>query len=197
MARVRKQMTPEQFARSVEQMGANLGNIGPLMAKFAKRYQATMRRNVRAGMNANKTRMAPLKPLTMNGRMTRKDGSAGPPRRSGKGGPLNATGEMVRKFKAKGDKSGWIGYVDDPQRQMVSFWQGNAPSGLPLTIRPKKDPTGRSMARAMGAKGMRVSAATARRGFKREARLPFGLSSRQVKRSVTDLNKFVLKPYLS
>lgn len=197
MARYRKQATPEQAAVLFEKVASNLDNIGPIMRKHAKRYQATMRRNVRTGVNANKTRMAPLKPITMSGRITNRDGSAGPARKSYGNTPLNATGEMVRKFIARADKSGWVAYVNDDHKRKVSFWQGNVPTGQPLRIRPRRDGSGKSMAKAMRAKGMMVTAEKARTGFVREARLPFGLSSRQVKRSVTDLNKFVLKPLLS
>ena len=196
MARIRKQMTQEQFEAALVRVEQSLGNIAPIMQKFAKRYQASMRRNVRQGKNADGSPMAGLSPLTMKGRITKRGGGAGP-KRSGYGSkPLQATGEMVRAFKAVADAKGWIAYVNDEHKRKISFWQGNVPSGETLTIKPRRDASGRSMARAMAKKGMPVSPKTAAHGFRRPARLPFGLNSRQVKRSVTDLNKFVLKPFL-
>lgn len=195
MGRISKQMTPEQFSFAMMDVADNIGNILPVMNKFAKRYQATMRRNVRTSMNANNEPMAPLAPLTMKGKITRRDGRAGAPRRSYGNRPLLATGEMVRALKAVADAKGWIAHVTDEHKRMISFWQGNVPSGETLRIRSHGN--GMAMARAMAAKGMPVSAAAAVSGFQRPARLPFALNSRQVKRSITDLNKFILKPFIS
>ena len=196
MARIRKQMTQTQFERSMKVVELKLGRITPLMRKQAKRYQATMRRNVRTSMNANKTKMAPLSPLTLRGNISTKSGGQGPKRSSYGNKPLEATGEMVRALKAFADSKGWVAYVTDEFKRMVSFWQANVPTGENLNIKSKKDRSGRSMARAMAKKGMPVSPAKAAHGFNRPARLPFAMSSRQVKRSVTELNKFVLSPFL-
>lgn len=153
-----------------------------------------MRRNARRGLNADGTPMAPLSGLTLQGNISRVDGAPGA-RRSGYGNiPLKATGEMARKFKAIADDRGWIAHVTDDFKKKVSLWQGNVPSGRPMIIRPRRDPSGKSMAKAMAAKGMPVSPQTAARGFTRPARLPFGLNARRVKRSVTELNKYVMKP---
>ena len=194
MARTTKRYTPAQFAAVLVEISKRLGNIKPVMKKQAKRYQAHMRKNVRQSRNADGSPMAPLSGLTLRGNITNRDGSAGPLRRNYGAKPLLATGEMVRQFKAIADDRGWIAHVTDDFKRKVSFWQGNVPTGRTLKIRPSRDPSGVAMAAAMARKGMPISRKTAAAGFTRPARLPFALDSRRVKRSVTELNKFVLKP---
>lgn len=196
MARTRKRMTPEQYAASIEEVATALSDLTPIMSKLAKRYQTSMRKNARSGRNADGSPMAPLSPLTMKGRVTTKDGSLGQFRSSYGSKPLKATGQMAKELKAVADSKGWVAYVNDESKRIISFWQGNVPSGEDLFIRSRRDKSGRAMARAMAKKGMPVRPETAARGFRRPARLPFGLSSRQVKRSIGDLNKFVLRPFL-
>ncbi len=190
-------MTQSQFEAAMVKVSLNIGNIGPIMKKFAKRYQASMRRNLRAGKNADGSPMEPLSRLTMQGNITTRGGGRGPKRSSFGSKPLQATGEMVRAFKAVGDAKGWIAYVTDDYKRKISFWQANVPSGETLTIKPRQDKSGKAMSRALGRKGMPISPSMAAHGLRRPARLPFALNSRQVKRSVTDLNKFILKPFLS
>lgn len=189
MARTSKRYTPEQFATVLKEIGAKLGNIKPIMSKQAKRYQTAMRRNISQQRNANGSPMAPLTELTKWGQTV--DGRE---RWSLGDRALEATGKMKRAFKAFPNDRGWIAYVTDDFKRKVSFWQGNVPTGKPLRIKALRDPSGRSMAKAMARKGMPVSPATAAAGFYRPARLPFGLKATQVRRSVKELNKFVLKP---
>ncbi len=188
MARTSKRYTPEQFATVLKEIGAKLGNIKPIMSKQAKRYQTAMRRNISQQRNADGSPMEPLTPLTLKGTVN------GLERRSYGNRALEATGKMKRAFKAFPNDRGWIAYVTDDFKRKVSFWQGNVPTGKPLRIKALRDPSGRSMAKAMARKGMPVSPATAAAGFYRPARLPFGLKATQVRRSVKELNKFVLKP---
>lgn len=188
MARTKKQYTPKQFAAVLVDISDKLGHIKPVMSKQAKRYQASMRRNISQQRNADGSSMVPLTGLTMRGIVS------GRRRRSYGNRALQATGEMRRKFKAIPDKSGWVAYVVDDFKRKVSFWQGNVPSGRSLRIKPLRDPSGRSMAKAMARKGMPVSPAAAAAGFHRPARLPFALKATQVRRSVKELNKFVFKP---
>jgi len=132
--------------------------------------------------------MEPLTGLTLQGIV------GGRERRSYGDRPLEATGKMRRAFKAFPDDRGWIAYVTDDFKRKVSFWQANVPGGQSLRIRAVRDSSGRSMARAMARKGMPVSPATAAAGFLRPARHPFALKATQIRRSVKELNKYVLKP---
>jgi len=50
--------------------------------------------------------------------------------------------------------------------------------------------------KALGAKGIKTTVEGARKGWIIPGRVPFALNSRQVKRSVTELNKYVLEPIL-
>jgi hypothetical protein len=188
VARTTKRYTPAQFAAVLVDISDKLGHIKPVMAKQAKRYQLAMRRNISQQRNADGSPMEPLTGLTLQGKV------GGRERRTYGDRALQATGQMRRAFKAFPDDRGWIAYVTDDFKRKVSFWQGNVPSGRPMRIKPARDPSGRSMARAMARKGMPVSPATAAAGFFRPARLPFALKATQVRRSVKELNKFVLKP---
>lgn len=191
MARTRRHMTQEQFEAALLEVAVKLGNIEPVMKKFAKRYQATMRKNLRSGVNANGEPMAPLAPLTLQGNVTVGIGRSKTfdvNRQNFGHTPLRATGDMLRSLKAFADDKGWVAYVTKEEKKLISKWQSEN-----MLIKAR-EPSGRAMARAMARKNMPVSPAKARRGFKRPARIPFALSSKQVKRSVTDLNKFVLEP---
>jgi hypothetical protein len=187
--------TPTGFAMMVAQVGMKLANVSPMMSKFGKRFQDKLRKNLRQGLGATGRKMPPLSQATLNSLVTDTDGKGNwvvlGTRRNMKGGstPLYATGKMVKKFVfTLTGNNGFVMFVNDPHRMMVS--EVNIKDRRWRAKRPE------AARKALGAKGIKTTVEGARKGWIIPGRVPFALNSRQVKRSVTELNKYVLEPIL-
>lgn len=180
MALVKKQMTPEQWALTQLEIARNLSNVRPIMSRFGKRYQKSSRKNLRSGKQATGRRMPGLSDITKQGQVVAEDDKTRlGPRSSGRG-PLNATGKMVRGLVYATIRNGFILLNKNTNRAEVSGWHTKE---LKLRVT-------RSMQRHLAkVHDIKVRIGTV---LFRPARIPFALNSRQVKRSVGDLNKFIL-----
>lgn len=191
MAIVKKQMTPLEFAVLTRSIAINMDKTRPVMRKLKDRYEKSGRRNARTGKQATGDAMPPLTQLTLDGNIPNETDTAPMSKgkrnpvtikRSSKGNvPMKATQKMVRAFKGKLTRNGFVLRVMDDERLAVSAMHMRN-----VSIRVTK-----SMQKHLASvHNMKVKVGTI---LKRPARIPFALSSRQVKRSVTDLNKFIFK----
>lgn len=182
--------TPEGWTSIVRQIGRNLSNVTPMVKKFGKRWQTALRRNLRQGKNANGKPMDPLSSATLNSLVTAEDGwTIIGVRKNLKGGstPLNATGKMVSKFiYTMVGRNGFVMYVNDEHRRMVS--------SVNVKTRHWRAKNPKAAQKALAHKGIHTSIKGVSKGWRIPGRVPFALNSRQIKRSVTELNKFVLAP---
>lgn len=185
MALVKRTMTPEQWADTVRDISRRLTHTRVLRRRFGMRWQRSLKRNITSGKNANNTPMARLKEISYNANVVADDDETILGERARFGSKvMKATGRMQKGLSYLLIKDGLIIANRDRQRQEVS---GYHTKDVRMIVSPKMQ---RHLA---GLHNIFIKVGSV---IFRPARIPFALNSRQVKRSVRELNAFIFRKLL-
>lgn len=194
MAIIHKQMTPEEFAISIEKVSNNFLTLSPTLGGISKTFLGTLKNRISRSKNVNNTPMEPLTPATLNSIVTSENHTVIGLRRTLRGGnkPLYATGKLRKSLTTRViGNDGFVMYISDSFRRMIA-----TVNMFDRNIKPR-NVSATNMSRHLAhIHKINISAEKLKTtGINIPQRIPFALNSRQIKRSVKVLNNYILKPF--